>query len=112
MSDATLQGCCPGAPGSHFQHLVGKSLRDSLFKDHVPSKELQEAETILANIRQSLQSINDSPSSSSPFDLMDSKLLPFALKVDEMERESSSEGSSDEFVLRARQMSLTQMITR
>jgi hypothetical protein len=95
MSDATLQGCCPGAPGSHFQHLVGKSQRDSLFKDHVPSKELQEAETILANIRQSLQSINDS---SSPFDLRDSNLLPFALKVDEMERESSSDGSSDEFV--------------
>jgi hypothetical protein len=72
-------------------------MRDSLLKDHVTSKELQEAETILHNIRKSLQSLNDSPSST-PYDIRDSKLLPFALKVDEMDGDSSSDDCSDEFV--------------
>lgn len=36
--------------------------------------------------------------------------LPFSLKVDEMEKESSSESSGDEFVNRARKSSLTKAV--
>jgi hypothetical protein len=82
------------APGFHLSNLVKSNIGKSslhLLRDHVPSKELLEAESILNNIRMSLQSLNEPHL----YTIRDSQVNQ-ALKVDEQDKESSSDTSGSE----------------